>query len=673
MTPDAFSNKAEAFEAFDDAPLSPPREDTIGAVIARRYSRREMLKGSLGVTAATVLFSEAALLAASGPAKAASVAFAFREVTAGVDENHRVAEGYEANIVVAWGDPLFAGLGAFDPKRLSAEEQMKRFGYNNDYVAFFPLDGGNRRGLLCVNHEYTSPEVMFAGLGGRPDRNDFANMTAAHVATELAAHGASVVEVALVADRWQVVTASPFNRRITVSTPMSIDGPAAGHDRLKTKADPQGRQIIGTINNCAGGQTPWGTYLTAEENFHGYFWTDEKGPDGKRKTKGLGGPQQKSYERYGVPGNWYSWGRYHDRFNVDKEPNEPNRFGWIVEIDPSDAGSTPVKHTALGRFRHEGAEMVINKDGRVVLYSGDDAQFDYVYRFVSKDSYKPGDRAHNLRLLSDGALSVARFGDDGTLSWLPLVFGDGPLVPANGFHSQADVLIDVRLAADLLRATPMDRPEDVQPHPTSGKILVILTNNTARKPGQVDKANPRPQNEFGHIIEMSAPEGDHAAATFKWEILVKCGDPRVAEVGALWHPDTSADGWFAAPDNCAIDAQGRLWIATDQGNAWSQGTGRLDGLYALETEGAKRGLPRLFYQVPIGAEMCGPCFTPDGETVFVAVQHPATDGVKNWKPFGRESTYENPATRWPDFKPDMPPRPAVVGIRKKGGGKIASD
>ena len=408
---------------------------------------------------------------------------------------------------------------------------------------------------------------MFPGLKGRPDRNDFADITRAHADVEMAAHGASVVEIALVDGKWRPVTGSRLNRRFTATTEMTVDGPAAGHDRLETKADPTGRKILGTFNNCAGGQTPWGTYLTAEENFHGYFWTDQKGVDGRRLTRGLGGTQRESYRRYGVPGNWYSWGRYHDRFNVDREPNEPNRFGWIVEIDPTDPASTPVKHTALGRLRHEGAESIVNKDGRVVVYSGDDAQFDYVYRFVSRDRVRPGDKAHNMRLLSEGTLSVARFNDDGTATWLPLVFGQGPLTPANGFNSQADVLIDARLAADRLEATPMDRPEDVQPHPTSGKVFVLLTNNAVRKPEQVNKANPRPENYFGHVIEMTAPGADHAAETYRWDILIKCGDPRVAAVGALWHPATSADGWFGSPDNCAIDADGRLWIATDQGSA----------------------------------------------------------------------------------------------------------
>jgi secreted PhoX family phosphatase len=632
-----------------------------------------MLKGSLGVAAATALFGTAALTAA-GPARAAEASFAFPELANGIDETHHVAEGYDADILIRWGDPLAEGLPEFDPATLTGAEQARRFGYNNDYLAFFPLNEQGTRALLCANHEYASPEVMFPGVKGRPDRSDFAAITEVHVGVEMAAHGVSVVEIALVDGKWRPVTGSRFNRRITAMTEITADGPAAGHDRLKTGADPTGRKILGTINNCAGGRTPWGTYLTGEENTHGYFWTDQRAADTKRRlTRGLGGPQQRSYERYGVPGGWYSWGKYHDRFNVDKTANEPNRFGWIVEIDPTDPASTPVKHTALGRFRHEGAETIVAKDGRVVVYSGDDSPREYVYRFVSRDTLrsggKPEDRAHNMRLLSAGVLSVARFNDDGTVTWLPLVYGEGPLTAANGFNSQADVLIDARLAADKLGATPMDRPEDVQPHPTNGKVFVMLTNNAQRRPEQVSKANPRPENVFGHVIEMTAPGGDHTAATFRWDILIKCGDPRVAAVGAQWHPGQSADGWFGSPDNCAVDAAGRLWIATDQGSGWAHAQ-HADGLYAVETEGKLRGLSKLFFRVPVGAEMCGPCFTPDSTTLLVSVQHPATDGVKDWKPFGRESTYDDPATRWPDFKPGMPPRPAVMAIRRKGGGRI---
>ncbi len=482
----------------------------------------------------------------------------------------------------------------------------------------------------------------------------------------------TIVEIIRDGDEWQVVRDSRYNRRISPLTEMAVDGPAAGDKRLQTSDDASGNRIIGTLNNCAGGMTPWGTYLTAEENFHFYFWTDHCIPGGA-VPKGLGGKQAASYERYKLPGMWQAWGKFINRFNVDIEPNEPNRFGWIVEIDPFDANSVPVKHTALGRFCHEGAETVRNNDDRMVVYCGDDTRFEYVYRFVSAGRFDPNDRAANMRLLSEGTLSVAKFRDDGTVQWLPLKFGEGKLTEDGSYgklKSQADVLIDARLAASLLEATRMDRPEDVQPNPVNGKVYVILTNNADRADNEKDFANPRANNAFGHIIEMTPPDGDHAADSFAWDILVRCGDPKIGEVGALWNPATSKDGWFACPDNAAVDNRGRLWIATDQGDNWAR-TGHADGLYALETDGPRKGTSKLFYRVPIGAEMCGPCFTPDGETLFLAVQHPGADGAEALIGFGRPSTFKDPVTRWPDFREDRPPRPSVLAITKHGGGKIA--
>ncbi len=330
-----------------------------------------------------------------------------------------------------------------------------------------------------------------------------------------------------------------------------------------------------------------------------------------------------------------------------------------------------MKHTALGRFCHEGAETVLNGDGRVVVYCGDDTRFEHLYRFVTAGRYVPGEDAANRRLLAEGTLSVAKFDADGKVSWLPLTHGVGPLTAENGFASQAEVLIDARLAATLLGATRMDRPEDVQPNPVTGKVYVNLTYNEKRSAADIDAANPRADNEFGHIIELTPPDGDHAADAFLWDILVRCGDPAIGDVGALWSPETSANGWFSCPDNSAVDAQGRLWVATDQGEHWGEKTGRADGLYALETEGARRRTSKLFFRCPVGAEMCGPYFTPDQETLFLAVQHPGTDGTDKFKGFERVSSFADPATRWPDFQPNMPPRPSVLAITKIGGGKIA--
>ena len=245
--------------------------------------------------------------------------------------------------------------------------------------------------------------------------------------------------------------------------------------------------------------------------------------------------------------------------------------------------------------------------------------------------------------------------------------GEGPLIAANGFSSQADVLIETRRAADLLGATKMDRPEDFEAHPATHKVYLLLTNNNRRKPEQADPANPRADNKFGHIIEMSAPDGDHAAARFTWDILLRCGNPAIAAVGATFNPATTKDGWFGMPDNCAIDHLGRLWIATDGNSA--RATGRTDGVWALETEGERRATSRLFFRCPVGAELCGPCFTPDDETLFVAIQHPGE--APETDDGGAAATFENPATRWPDFDPAMPPRPSLVAITRKGGGKIA--
>jgi uncharacterized protein len=328
----------------------------------------------------------------------------------------------------------------------------------------------------------------------------------------------------------------------------------------------------------------------------------------------------------------------------------------------------PKKRTAMGRFKHEGAESIVAKDGRVVVYLGDDERFDYVYKFVTTGKFDPNNPAANKDLLDDGTLHVAKFAEDGSVEWLPIVFGQGPLTAENGFAGQADVLIETRRAADLLGATKMDRPEDIQPNAANGKVYVMLTNNSKRKADQVDAANPRAENAFGHIIEIVEDGGDFTATKGKWEVLLKCGDPSVAEVGASFSTATTANGWFGMPDNCAVDSAGRLWVATDgQG---PKATGRTDGLWAVDTEGEARATSKLFFRVPVGAEMCGPLFTPDDETAFVAVQHPA-DGGDDWKPFGRPSYYEDLSTRWPDFKPEMPVRPSVVVITKQGGGKIA--
>ncbi len=640
----------------DDIPSNASLEPTIGDVIVGRYSRRQALKGLSAVAAVSVIGSVSGSFAGR-PARAESAGeLTFPELPHGMTETHAVADGYEVQTLIRWGDPVMADAPALDPLNQTAEAQGGQWGYNNDYVGFMPLPAGSNNadhGLLCVNFEYTNAHLMFPGIAdGELDK-----LTKDQVDVEMAAHGHAVIEVIRdnATNTWSVVRPSAYARRISaLGTPCAISGPAAGHDRLKTNTDPTGTQVTGTLNNCAGGKTPWGTILFAEENFHGYFGGDPE------KTS-----EARNYKRYGLkPESSYAWSRYHDRFDVEKDPNEPNKFGWMVEFDPYDPASTPVKRTALGRFKHEGATTVVNKDGRVVAYTGDDERFDYVYKFVTNGRFDPADRARNRDLLDDGTLYVAKFHEDGKLNWLPLVFGTGPLTKENGFASQADVLIETRRAADLLGATPMDRPEDVEPNPVTGVVYMNLTNNSKRKEDGIDAANPRGPNPHGHLIEMIPPGGrgadkDHAANEFTWDIFVLCGDPAKPEDGARYHPDVTANGWLSAPDNVAFDTSGRVWIATDG----APKAGLADGLWGAETEGPARALTRHFYRTPLGAELCGPEFNPDDTALFVAVQHPAdTDG----------STFDNPSTRWPDFQQNLPPRPSLQVIVKKGGGVIGT-
>lgn len=655
--------RTSLLEENDGPAINPTDNRTMGEIIAARFSRRGFLKGSLAVSAIAATVSPLAMIAADDARAAEGSAFKFDELEAGIDDKHHVAPGYDADVLLRWGDPLFADSPEFDPTKQSAQAQARQFGYNNDYVGYIAIDGSAEHGLLVVNHEYTNPHLMFPGIVKIVEKDgkkatEVAPLSKEQVDVEMAAHGGTIVEIRKAGGKWQVVRDGKLNRRITSTTEMALSGPVAGHDRVKTNADSSGTKVFGTFNNCAGGVTPWGTYVMAEENIHGYFSGEL--PEGHKEAA--------NYKRLGIPEGAYEWGAHYDRFNLAKEPNEPNRFGWIVEVDVNDPTSTPRKRTAMGRFKHEGAESIVAKDGRVVFYLGDDERFDYVYKFVTKGTFNANDHAANKDLLDDGTLHVAKFAEDGTVEWLPIVFGQGPLTAENGFAGQADVLIETRRAADLLGATKMDRPEDIQPNGVNGKVYVMLTNNSKRKADQVDAANPRAENAFGHIIEITETDGDFTATKGKWEVLLKCGDPSVADVGATFSTATTANGWFGMPDNCAVDSAGRLWVATDgQG---PKATGRTDGLWAVDTEGAARATSKLFFRVPIGAEMCGPLFAPDDQTAFVAVQHPG-DGGEDWEGFGRPSYYEDLSTRWPDFKPDMPVRPSVVAITKQGGGKIA--
>jgi len=650
---------AEEPRDIEDIGSNPAPSDPIGAILGRRLARRSALRGLFGAGVALGGGATGLRDASAGEEGGSPSTLGFRGLPHGKGPEEAVAEGHEIQVVIRWGDPVLPGAPPFDPAAQSPAAQALQFGYNNDYLEFFPLPKGGEgeHGLLVVNHEYTNPELMFPGLGDA--RAARLGTSAMQVATEMMAHGASVVEIrregGRAGGRWAPVAESALNRRITAETPMRVSGPAAGHERLRTSADPAGKMVLGTLNNCAGGNTPWGTVLIAEENFNYYFG----GPGVET------GDQAASYKRYGlVRDAQFPWGRHVPRFDVASEPNEPNRFGWVVEFDPYDPGSVPVKRTALGRFKHEGCTHAVSADGRVAIYMGDDERFDYVYRFVTARPWDREEPARNRDLLDEGTLSVARFHDDGTLLWLPLVHGEGPLVEANGFRSQGDVVIEARRAADLLGATPMDRPEDVQANPVNGRVYVMLTNNGNRTVARADAANPRANNIHGHVIEIIPPSGpggvDHAAAGARWEPFLMAGRPG-SDPGASYHRAVGPDaGWLSCPDNCAFDSKGRIWIATDGAPT---AAGVADGLYAADTEGEGRALTRRFYAAPQGAEVCGPLIGPGDRTVFLAIQHPGED---------RGSSFDAPSTRWPDFVAGMPPRPAVIAIVKRDGGTVGS-
>ena len=631
----------------------------------RRLARRDFLRG-MGKAAllASVSPSILSLTACDdAPAMRPDDIFGFEEVPRGIDETHHIAADHDAEVLIRWGDPVLEGAPGFDAEHQSAAAQLAQFGYNNDFIGFVPLPAGSQasdRGLLCVHHEYTNDDLMHAGLpdGATPEETA-AFFTREVVEVSMAAHGGSIVEVARGEDgKWQVVQNSAYNRRLTpLSTAMSVSGPAAAHERLRTNEDPTGLMVMGTFNNCAGGITPWGTWLMSEENINFYFMGENADPR-----------EAANHERMGVPGSRsYQWGRYHKRFDLSREPREPNRYGWVVEVDPLDPNSTPVKRTALGRFKHEGCENARTKDGRIAVYMGDDQAFEYLYKFVSAAKVSE-DRAANMSLLDEGTLYVARFEEDGSGRWMPLTHGQNGLDETNGFASQADVVIEARRASDILGATPLDRPEDVTPNDATGHVYVALTNSKERE--KTDGVNPRATNLWGQIVELTPEDGDHGAENFTWTLLVKCGDPLFPSIGAEWNKETGRDQWFACPDNMAVDASGRLWVATDQGSGWKTATGFADGLYALATQGDKRGLARRLFRAPVGAEVCGPCFTPDGTTLFLAVQHPGADGTKNFEGFERASTFSDPATRWPDFEDGVPPRPSVLVITAKNGGPV---
>ena len=604
-------------------------------------ARRQVLRGGLGLAAAGV-FAPLTGCASLGD----SSRIGFKSIPISSADTLVVPEGYVARAIAPWGEPIGIAGAAMPPLRedasSSAAEQALQMGMHHDGIHYYPLDG-NRRGLLVMNHEYTDDGLLHT--------DGMRTWTAEKVKKAQAAHGIAVIEIEQQGGRWQMVRPSKYARRITANTPFALGGPAAGHAMMKTAADPAGRTVLGTLNNCASGMTPWGTYLSGEENWRNYFAAGDK-LDAHQKRWGL------------TKTAFFQWPTHDARFDAVKNPNEPNRFGWVVEVDPMDPTSTPIKRTALGRAAHEGAWVATTQDGRAVVYSGEDARFEYIYKFVSRDRIAPGGAKANRELLDHGTLYVARFDADGTGRWLPLVHGQGPLTAAKGFADQGEVVIKARQASDALGATKMDRPEWLAIDQENREIYCTLTNNSARGTGNnpgVDATNPRANNKMGHIIRWKE-DGDFDGLSLRWSHLVLAGDP--ANARSEDRGNIKGD-LFACPDGLMLDTRGVLWIQTDaSATEMNKGAFKNIGNNQMLACDPATGEIRRFLTGPVNCEITGATMTPDGRTLFINVQHPGETPS--------ERTNPDEPMRYSKWPLGGRPRSATVVIRRGDGGLIGT-
>ena len=633
----------------DDISSNPSTDPAFTDVLERAgVSRRNVLGGGLagaaGFFAATLVGGRPAAAAPGtgwrrGPGTTPLLGFS--AIPLGYGDDVVVPPGYSTEVFIPWGTPILGDHPAFVPGGNTAAEQEQQVGMHHDGMHFFPLRNGPRgssHGLLVVNHEYTDEALLQTGTSTMPPASAW---TPEMVRKSQAAHGVSVIEVERTpAGSWRVLR-SRLNRRITANTPMLATGPAAGHRLLRTSRDPSGRELAGTMNNCSHGVTPWGTYLACEENFNGYF---------RVEPGSFTEEQQQLAQRYGIGGDRQRWATQDERFRVTPDdPNEPNRFGWVVEIDPHDPSSTPAKRTALGRVKHESSHVHVAKGGRVVVYTGDDQVNEYVYKFVSAGNHESL-RARGRSPLDEGTLYVARFNEDGSGEWLPLVHGRGPLTAANGFADQGDVLVKTRLAASALGATRMDRPEWVSVDPRTEMVYLTLTNNTSTAKVE-SAANPRTPNKWGHIVRWREADDDHTSERFEWDLFLVAGQGRSSGDGSTIADEDA----FGSPDGLWFDPDGRLWIQTDG----TQPAGANDQMLAADpTRTDAAGVPevRRFLTGVRGCEVTGVVTTPDQRTMFLNIQHPGD---------GDEST-------WPRVDGHTVPRSATVVVTKDDGGVIGS-
>ncbi|MEF1288834.1 PhoX family protein [Vibrio sp. M260118] len=619
------------------------QDSEFSQMVDARLSRRRFLAGTAAVSASAFLSLNPITKAFA--AKSESPLLNFEAVPASAADVFIVPKGYKATPLLSWGDPIFPGAPEFDPSgKQNSQAQLRQFGDNTDGMSLFPIS--EDRAVIAVNNEYTNYDLLF-DHGGKA-------MTADDVLKAQAAHGVTVFEIVRSDGQWKLDKNGKLNRRITANTEMKLTGPAAGHDLMKTELDPTGMKPLGTFNNCANGQTPWGTYLTCEENFNGYFGTSATAE------------VSADHKRYGVKPakSKYQWHDTDERFDVAKHPNEPHRFGWVVEIDPNDPSSTPLKRTALGRFKHENAALLVNDNGHVVVYLGDDERGEHLYKFVSKNKYQPGNDRANRDLLEEGTLYVAKFEFDdqelkGKGQWIELTHGKNGLTKANGFNDQAEVMIFARRAATQVGATTMDRPEWVAVHPDNKHVFCTLTNNKNRgvKEGQdVGGPNPRKENHYGQIVRWVPQAGDHTNDGFEWDLYLIAGNPEVHQGNLYAGSDNiNADNMFNSPDGIGFDSAGRLWIQTD-GNYSNKGDFAGQGNNQMLCGDPMTGEIRRFLTGPIACEITGLTFSADNKTMFVGVQHPGEKGAPSHFPAGGSSK----------------PRSTIMAITREDGGVIGA-
>lgn len=697
----------------DDGVSNPSRnlhlQQVVDRAIAIQPSRRQLMKIGLGAASLPFLGMLSGCLG-DGDDPVEQM-LGFQGIPTATGDSVLVPAGYVATAFLPWGEPINANAPAWKPDASNtAAEQELQVGDNHDGIEFFGFNAagngfGNRsdEGLLVFNHEYINPEYFYAP--GSDSENWLLPFTLEKARKGQAGHGVTIAHIRRRADgMWEHVKTSPYNRRIHGNTPVSIQGPAAGHPLMRTAADPAGTMVLGTLNNCGAGRTPWGTYLTCEENFNGYFgWNGDHTPTALER-------------RYGITkdGFGYLWHTVDPRFDVNANPNEPNRFGWVVEIDPFDPNARPVKRTALGRFKHENAAVSIGPDGRVVVYMGCDERNEYIYKFVSSGKFDAANptSAANRRLLEQGTLYVARFdagpvtGDRmGTGVWIPLLPGtvglDGkPLRENPNFAAATDaevlalIMIKARQAADAVGATMMDRPEWVTVNPKNpGNVYVTLTNNnrrgttpassnnpdgsssagSARPP--VDEANPRTNNLWGHIVRWTEAGNDPAATTFTWDIFVLAGQPSITGERAP-SSNINANNLFNSPDGLMFDGFGRLWIQTDGSFSNTGDYAGMGNNQMLAADPVTKEIRR-FLVGPSGCEVTGVTWTPDRKTMFVNIQHPGELGSHPNRPKNPDgSTWsDNQIARDPTRFSQWPtqgarPRSATLVIRRTDGGVI---